>query len=58
MIVVADPERGGAGRQPLIWQISCQKLHEIERNWTERGRASLAPPLDPTMDRTGLMKVN
>ena len=28
----------------------CQKLHENERNWTEKGmRASLAPLLDPPL---------
>ena len=26
----------------------CQKLHKIERNWTERERASLSP-LDPPL---------
>ena len=24
--------------EPVIWQEHCQKLHENERNWTERGR--------------------
>ena len=26
-----------------------QKLYEIERIWTPRGRSSLAPPLDPPL---------
>ena len=25
------------GRQPIIWQIFCQKLHENESNWTGGG---------------------
>ena len=32
------------GVKNIIWQDFCQKLHENERNWTERRRASLAPP--------------
>ena len=48
--------RGGAptlgGCQPIIWQFFCQKLHENERNWTEKGRAYLAPTLDPPLART------
>ena len=28
----------------LIWQDFCRKLYENERNWTERGHASLAAP--------------
>ena len=26
-----------------------RKLHEIEKNWTERGRTSLAPPRSATV---------
>ena len=46
---IQDFPEGGGGRRPLsvIWQlignIFFQKLHKNERNWTERGRASLAP---------------
>ena len=42
------------GAKPLTWQDLCRKLHENERNWTEKGAASLAPPgsanacVDPT----------
>ena len=36
------------GQKPIICQDFCRKLHENERNWTERG-ASLASPLDPPM---------
>ena len=34
------------GSQPIIWPNVARKLHENERNWTQRGRehASLAPP--------------
>ena len=37
---VSSPE---VGAQPNIWQTLYQKLRENERNWTEIGRASLAP---------------
>ena len=43
------------GTKSITWQDLCRKLHENERNWTERGRASLAPPgsvnacVDPTI---------
>ena len=44
------------GRQPPRWghQLiirlkNSRKLHENERIWTQRGGASLAPPLDPKM---------
>ena len=37
------------GRKPIIWHYFCQKLHENERNWTERGHASLVSQLDPPM---------
>ena len=30
------------GQKPIIWQDFCRKLHENERNWTKKGRASLA----------------
>ena len=51
---VADPgfpSRGGRqlprwGRKPINWRNLFRKLHENERIWTQRGRASLAPPLD------------
>ena len=36
-------------RQPIILAIFSWKLHEIETNWSERGHASLAAPLDPPM---------
>ena len=39
------------GRQPIILQNVCRKLNEYERNWTKRGRASLAPPLDPPLEQ-------
>ena len=32
------------GQKAIIWPILSRKLHENERNWTERGRLSLAPP--------------
>ena len=32
------------GKNPIIWQYFCWQLHQNERNWTERGHASLAPP--------------
>ena len=32
------------GTKSITWQDLCRKLHENERNWTEKGRASLAPP--------------
>ena len=32
----------------LIWQDFCQKLHENERNWTQRGMARVPSPLPPT----------
>ena len=46
---VADPgfpEGGGYQPQslwqtPIIWQDYCQKLHENERNWTEREGPSI-----------------
>ena len=31
------------GHKPIIWQDFWQKLHENERNWTERGRVPGAP---------------
>ena len=37
----ANPEEM---RQPIVWQNFCQKLHENERIWSERGRVSLVPP--------------
>ena len=33
----------------LVWQHFYWKLHENERNWTERGRARPWCPLDPQM---------
>ena len=53
---VADPgfpKRGRqpqGGRQPIIWPNFSQKLHENERNRTERGHTSLAPPLGSAND--------
>ena len=54
MIAVADPERGrGQGANLLFGKL-------VAKNWMKfkeigpRG----GPPLDPTMDRTGHMKVN
>ena len=35
----------------------CRKLHENERNWTERGRLSLAAPLDPLMLLSKISKI-
>ena len=49
-VTVADPGFPGGrtsefGRKPIIWQSFYWKVHENERNGTERwGRASLAPP--------------
>ena len=37
------------GQKSIICQDCCQKLHKNEINWTERGGASPAPPLDPPM---------
>ena len=32
------------GQKPIIWQDFCQKLHENERNWIEKGaRVPSAP---------------
>ena len=31
------------GQKPIIWQDVHRKLHENERNWTERGRIPGAP---------------
>ena len=56
VISVADPgfPRGGAPtlRGAPTYDVSKfpQKLHEIERIWTARGRASLMPSLDPPLD--------
>ena len=38
----ATPDRV---RQPIILQNVCQKIHENERNWTEKGRVLLALPV-------------
>ena len=47
---VADqgfPKRGRQplylGQKPIIWQDFCRKLHENERNWTERSRNHESP---------------
>ena len=45
----ANPKEGG--RQPIIWPIFSQKLHEDEEILSQRGgHASLAPPLDPPLN--------
>ena len=50
---MADPGfcPGGCANSKNCYYFSkfCQKLHENERIWTPGGRASLAPPLDPSM---------
>ena len=33
------------GRQPIIWQLFSRKLHENERNWTQRGAHVSGAPL-------------
>ena len=38
------------GVTPIIWQDFCQRLHENERNWTERRRVFLVPPLGSAND--------
>ena len=45
-------------QKPIILQDLYRKLHENERNWTERGRAFLAPPLDPPIISAKLTKQN
>ena len=35
------------GQNLSIWQDFCRKLHENERNWTERGRCIFRAPLKP-----------
>ena len=46
-LVSKDHLSNGGSRisQTIIWQKFCRKLHDTEKNWTERGGASLAPPL-------------
>ena len=57
MQTVADPgfPRGGANPRRRSQHITCHtfclKLHENERNWTERGRRPPLPPLDPPMPK-------
>ena len=51
---MADPGFPGVPTpkvRDIIWPKFPRKLHENERIWTEtgRGRASLAPPLDPPL---------
>ena len=43
----STPQRRGAPTYDFAK--FSQKLHEIERIWTPRGHASLAPPLDPPL---------
>ena len=45
----ANSSGGGRGAPTYDFAKCSQKLHEIEIIWTPRGRASLAPPLDPPM---------
>ena len=43
---------GEGRRQPIIWQMFRQKLHENERNWPKRGGAQPWRPMDPPMGFT------
>ena len=41
-------QRLNLGQKPIIWQDFCRKLHENERNWTERGGGMSLPPFEST----------
>ena len=42
--ITTGPPTPEVNTPTIIWQIFCRKLYENDRNWTEKGHTSLAPP--------------